>query len=154
MSLIGRLIVIVVALMVACLAAGAAMAFGAVGPGWNAEFGPVGMGIGFSIAVFFASSFTGAVGLLPAAILIALAEALKIRSLLVHLAAGVVLLVAGYYASGLPPPPYEESIDRPPPPISRAAEIVAAGGAVFGFAYWAIAGRNAGRWRERRLPSA
>ncbi len=100
--------------------------------------------------MFFASSFTGAVGLLPAAILIALAEAFKIRSLLAHLAAGAVLLVAGYYASGLAPPSYEESIDHPPPPISRAAEIVAAGGAVFGFAYWAIAGRNAGRWRERR----
>ncbi len=154
MSLIGRLIVIVFALIVASLAAGAAIAFGAIGPGWRADYGQFGEGIGFTIAVFFASSFTGAVGLFPAVILIALAEAFKIRSLLAHLAVGMVLLVGGYYASGLPPPSYEESIDRPPPPISRAAEIVAAGGAVFGFAYWAVAGRNAGRWRERRRPSA
>jgi hypothetical protein len=153
-TLVGRLIVIVFALIIASLAAGAAIAYGVIGPGWHADFGPFGEGIAFTIAVFFASSFTGAVGLLPAAILIALAEAFKIRSLLVHLAAGMVLLVAGYYASGLPPPSYEESIDHPPPPISRAAEIVAAGGAVFGFAYWALAGRNAGRWRERRQPSA
>jgi len=154
MSLIGRLIVIVFALIVASLAAGAAVAFGVIGPGWHADVGPFGEGIAFTIAVFFASSFAGAVGVLPAAILIALAEAFKIRSLLAHLTAGVVLLVAGYYASGLPPPSYEESIDHPPPPISRATEIVAAGGAVFGFAYWAVAGRNAGRWRERRQPRA
>ncbi len=154
MSLIGRLIVIVFALIVASLAAGAAIAFGVIGPGWHPYDGGFGEGIGFTIAVFFASSFTGAVGLLPAAILIALAEAFKVRSLLAHLAVGAVLLAAGYYASGLAPPSYEELIDRPPPPISRAAEIVAAGGAVFGFAYWAIAGRNAGRWRERRQPRA
>jgi hypothetical protein len=29
-------------------------------------------------------------------------------------------------------------------------EIAAAAGAVFGLVYWAIAGRKAGRWRERR----
>ena len=141
-------------MIIASLAAGAAIAYGIIGPAWNADFGPFGEGIGFTVAMFFASSFAGAVGLLPAAILIALAEAFKIRSLLAHLAAGAVLLVAGYYASGLAPPSYEESIDHPPPPISRAVEIVAAGGAVFGFAYWAIAGRNAGRWRERFKPSS
>ncbi len=154
MALIGRFFVIVFALIVASLAAGVAIAIGAVGPGWHPYDGGFGQDIGFTIAVFFASSFTGAVGLLPAAILIALSEAFKIRSLLVHATVGAALLVAGYYATGLAPPNYEESIDHPPPPISRAAEIVAAGGAVFGLAYWVIAGRNAGRWRERRTPSA
>ena len=70
--------------------------------------------------------------MLPGAILIALAEAFKVRSLLAHLVAGVAIMVVGYYASGLAPPSYEESIDHPPPPISRAAEIAAAAGAVFG----------------------
>jgi hypothetical protein len=46
-------------------------------------------------------------------------------------------------------PGSEESIDHPPSPISRGAEIAAAAGAVFGFVYWAIAGRSAGRWRDR-----
>lgn len=153
MSFIGRLIVIVFALVVASLAVGAAIAFGFIGPDWYADYGPLGEGIGFTVAMFFASSFTASVGLLPAAILIALAEAFRVRSLLAHLAAGAALLVAGYYMSGLAPPSYEESIDRAPPPISRAVEIAAAGGAVFGFAYWLVAGRNAGRWRERRQPS-
>lgn len=154
MSLIGRLFVIAFALVVALLAAGAAIAFGFIGPGWHPYSHGFGEGISFTIAMFFASTFAAAVGLLPAAILVVIAETFKIRSLIVHALAGAVLLVAGYYASGLAPPSYEESIDHPPPPISRAAEIVAAGGAVFGFAYWAIAGRNAGRWRERGEPSA
>jgi hypothetical protein len=33
--------------------------------------------------------------------------------------------------------------------MSREIEIAAAAGAVFGLVYWAIAGRKAGRWRER-----
>lgn len=154
MALFGRIIVIAFALIVASLAAGVMIAFGAIGPAMHAINGHVGEDVGFTIAVFFASTFAGAVGLLPAVILIALAETFKFRSLLGHALVGAVLLVAGYYASGLAPPSYEESIDHPPPPISRTAEIVAAGGAVFGLAYWAIAGRNAGRWCERRQPSA
>jgi hypothetical protein len=43
-----------------------------------------------------------------------------------------------------------ESIDHPPPILPHAVEIGAARGIVFGFVYWLIAGRNAGRWRERR----
>ena len=68
--------------------------------------------------------------------------------MLVYAAAGAAMLALGYYGSGLPRP-YEESIDHPPPPISHEAEIAAAAGAVFGLTYWLIAGRNAGRWRER-----
>jgi hypothetical protein len=74
---------------------------------------------------------------------------LKIRSLLVYAVGGAALLMLGYYVSGSPSR-YEESIDRPPPPISREAQIAAGAGVVFGLTYWAIAGRKAGRWRERR----
>ena len=82
------------------------------------------------------------------AIAVVLAEAYSIRSLLLHAAAGAAILLLGYYSAGLTAN-YEESIDRPPPPISREAEIAAAVGVVFGFTYWLIAGRNAGRWRGR-----
>ena len=85
------------------------------------------------------------------AMLIALAEGFKIRSLLVHLAAGAALAAARLLRQRRIAASYEESIDRAPPPVSRAAEIAAAAGVAFGFAYWLIAGRNAGRWRERRV---
>ena len=154
MSLLGRIIVILFAVMVASLAAGIAVAVGLWGPQWHGLSGDVGERFVFWGTAFFASTITGSLALLPAAILIALAEAFKIRSLLVHLAAGAAMLALVYVSSGLAPASYEESIDRPPPPVSHETELAAAAGAVFGLAYWLLAGRNAGRWRERKIPAA
>ena len=68
--------------------------------------------------------------------------------MLIYALGGVAMMLLAYYAAGFGDS-YEESIDHPPPPISRPAEIAVAAGAAFGFIYWLIAGRNAGRWRER-----
>lgn len=147
MALLGRIIVIIFAVMVASLTAGMAIATGVLGPQWHALSGDMGERAVFWGATFIGASVTGAAGLLPLAILIGIAESLKIRSLLANAAAGAVMMLLGFYASGLSNS-YEESIDHPPPPVSREAEIAAAAGVVFGLTYWAIAGRNAGRWRE------
>ena len=147
MALLGRIIVIIFAVMVASMAAGIAIAMGLLGPEWHSVTGDVGERVVFWGAAFFGATATGAVGLLPLVILIAIAESFKIRSLLVHALAGAAMLLLGYYSSGLSNR-YEESIDHPPPPISREIEIAAAAGVVFSLVYWAIAGRKAGRWRE------
>ncbi|MSO66272.1 MAG: hypothetical protein EXR03_08950 [Pseudolabrys sp.] len=143
MALLGRIIVIIFAVMLASLAVGIAIAMGLLGPEWHGFSGDVGERFVFWGTAFVGASLTGAIGLLPLVILIVIAEAFKIRSLLVHAAAGAVLLLLGFYGSGQSRS-YEESIDRPPP-ISRDAEIAAAAGVVFGLVYWVIAGR----WRER-----
>jgi hypothetical protein len=150
MSLIGRIFVIIFAVIVASLAAGMAIATGVLGPAWHGLSGDPAERFVFWSATFVGATATGAVGILPLAILIALGETFKIRSLLANTAAGAAMLLIGYYGSGLAQPSYEESIDNPPPAISREAEIAAAAGAVFGLVYWAIAGRKAGRWREPR----
>jgi hypothetical protein len=154
MSLLGRIVVIVFALIAASIAVGMAIAIGLLGPQWHAFSGDVGERVTFWGVALVGSTFTGAIGLLPVVILIALAETFRIRSLLINAAAGAALLVTGYYGSGLARPGYEESIDHPPSPIPRQAEIAAAAGAIGGLVYWLIAGRNAGRWREHRGPSA
>jgi len=148
MSLIGRFFVVIFAVMVASLACGIAIAIGVLGPQWQAMSGDVGERVIFWGTAFFGATATGAAGILPLVILIVLAETFKIRSLLANTAGGVAMLLLAYYGSGLAAP-YEESIDHPPPTVSREAEIAAAAGAVFGLVYWAIAGRRAGRWRER-----
>jgi hypothetical protein len=153
MSLLGRLFVILFAVMVASMAAGIAIAIGMLGPQWPVAGGTGGERFAFWGVAFFGSVLAGAVGLLPLAIMIAIAETFKIRSLLINALAGAALLLFGYYGSGLARPPYEESIDAPPPAIPHDAEVAAAAGAVFGFSYWLIAGRNAGRWREKRAPA-
>lgn len=149
MSLFGRLFVILFAVVVASIAAGVAIAIGMLGPQWPAIDGSGGQRFAFWGVAFFGSVLTGAVGLLPLAIMIAIAEIFKIRSLLVNALAGAALLLFGYYGSGLARPWYEESIDAPPPLIPHEAEVAAAAGAAFGFTYWLIAGRNAGRWYEK-----
>lgn len=148
MRFIGRLFVIIFAVVLASLAAGIAIAIGVLGPQWHAMQGAPGERVVFWGLAFAGSVFTGAISILPLAVAIAVAETFKIRSLLVNTAAGALLLLAAYQASGLARPSYEESIDEPPAPISREMQLAAAAGAVFGFVYWTLAGRNAGRWRE------
>ncbi len=149
MAFIGRLFVIVFAVILASVAAGIVIAFGLLGSEWRVFSGDVSERAGFWIVTFAGASFAGAAGLLPLAILIAVSEALKIRSFLLHGLAGAAMLVLGLYSSGLAQPSYEESIDHAPPMIARETEIAAAAGAVFGVVYWLLAGRKAGRWRER-----
>jgi hypothetical protein len=148
-ALIGRVIVIFFAVMLASMATGIAIAIGIFGPEWHGLSGDIGERTVFWGTAFVATGFTGAIGFLPLLILIVLAEAYKVRSLLVYAVAGALLLFGAYYGSGAPSR-YEESIDQPPPPISREGQLAAAAGAVFGLTYWLIAGRNAGRWRERQ----
>jgi hypothetical protein len=148
LAILGRIIVIIFAAMLASMAAGIAIAMGLLGPEWHGVSGDVGERFVFWGAAFVGATGIGAFGLLPLAILIAFAESFKIRSLLVHAAAGAAMMVLGLYGAGLSNNRYEESIDHPPPAISRETEIAAAAGVVFGLVYWAIAGRKAGAWRE------
>ena len=151
MRFIGRVFVIAFAVILASLAAGIAIAVGVLGPQWHVMQGDPGERVVFWGLAVVGSVFTGAISILPLGIAIAVAETFKIRSVLVNMAAGALLLLAGYYGSGLARPSYEESIDSSPPPISRELQLAAAAGAVFGFVYWVLAGRNAGRWREKEL---
>lgn len=148
MALLGRIFVILFALFMAALAGGIAAAIALLG----AELRMLGPDpvehVFFWGTAAFASGVSVMVGFLPILIAVVLAEAFSIRSLLMQAAAGAAILLLGYYSAGLTST-YEESIDHPPPPISREAEIAAAVGAVFGFTYWLIAGRNAGCWRGR-----
>ena len=148
MAFIGRIVVILFALFVAAAMAGIAAAIALLGAEMH-MLGPDPTEHAFfwgTAAV--ASGATVLVGFLPILIAVVLGEAYSVRSLLVHALAGAAILLLGYYGAGFTST-YEESIDYPPPPISREAEIAAAVGVVFGFTYWLIAGRNAGRWRER-----
>jgi hypothetical protein len=145
MALIGRLFVILFALVLSAVAAGivttiAYLTFAVQ----QLTADPIEHIFFWSLATFGAG-MTVFTSFVPTLIAIALAEALRIRSALVYALAGAALMAAGYYSAGFGWS-YEESIDRAPPPISRAAEIAVAVGAVFGLTYWAVAGRRAGAW--------
>jgi hypothetical protein len=150
MALIGRIIVILFALWLATIAAGIVWSVGLLGSQWSALSGDIGERIVFWGAAFIASSVTATLLFLPMLIAVVVAEAFKVRSLLIHVVAAVALFLLAYQGAGLGRSG-EESIDHAPPPVSRDAEIAAAAGIVFGLTYWLIAGRNAGRWREPKV---
>jgi hypothetical protein len=145
MALIGRIFVILFALLLSAVAASIVTAIALlIFAAQQLTADPVANIFFWSLATFGAGAvlFTSFV---PAVIGIAVAEAFRIRSALIYTLAGAALMAAGYYSAGFGWS-YEESIDRAPPPISRAAEIAVAVGAVFGLTYWTIAGRRAGVW--------
>jgi hypothetical protein len=81
--------------------------------------------------------FVGAVAGIPALVVIVLAEAFSWRSLVLHLLVGAGVGFAVFLA-------------RIGNPESSDLTAFGAAGAVAGFVYWLIAGRNAGGGRERR----
>ncbi len=91
----------------------------------------------------FFTLIVSAKALFPAMLVIAVAEGFRIRSVLFYAIAGGAGLVGLYYGLGL--------TERGPAGgllTGRDLEIMAGAGIAAGFAYWAIAGRSAGAWRD------
>ena len=148
MSLLGRIIVIVFALIVAIMAAGITLAIGIIAPDWAGIDADPFERVSFFIVSFFATSFVGAVSILPAALLIVVSEAARLRSFLYYGVGGALVGLASYYGSDISVR-LENTTDVAP--VGNALQLAAAAGIVGGLVYWRIAGRNAGRWREPKV---
>lgn len=147
MSLFGRIIVILFGLLVAIIVAGITLAVGIVLPEWaTMDSDPIERVIFFFVA-FFATSYVGAVAILPAALVIVILEAARMRRFLYYGIGGALVALASYYGSDISVQ-LENTTDVTP--VANTLQLAAAAGILGGLAYWLIAGRNAGRWRERR----
>jgi hypothetical protein len=144
MSLLGRIVVIFFAFIVATMAAGIVLAIGIISPDWvGADSDPFER-VSFFIFAFFATSFVGAAATLPALVLIVFAEAARMRSLLYYGVAGAVVGLAAYFGSDVSAR-LENTTDVVP--VGHALQLAAAAGIIGGLVYWLIAGRRAGAWR-------
>jgi hypothetical protein len=147
MSLFGRIIVIIFGLLVAILVAGMTLAIGIVAPDWaGADSDPLER-VMFFVVSFFATGYVGAVAMLPAALVIAVSEVLRMRSFIYYGAGGALVALASYYGADISVQ-LENTTDVTP--VTNALQLAAAAGILGGLAYWLVAGRNAGRWREPR----
>ena len=88
---------------------------------------------------------------MPAVLLVVVAEVMRLRSLLYYAAAGAVVGLTSYYGSNVELR-LENTTDVAP--AFHPLQLAAAAGIVGGLAYWLLAGRNAGRWREPAQPPA
>jgi hypothetical protein len=143
MSLVGRVLVIALALLLASMAAAFIIAFGILME-WHELFAGTGEAGWLTFGVF--GLISSMKGLLPALLVIVIAEALSIRASLFYAAVGGLGLVGLYYGLGL-------AEREPDLLIRRDLEIMAGAGIAAGFVYWIIAGRKAGAWREPKAAS-
>ena len=145
MSLFGRIIMILFALILAIVAAGITLAIGIIAPDWaGIDSDPVER-VSFFIVSFLATSFVGAVAILPAALFIVISEAARLRSFLFYGVGGALVGLASYFGSDISVR-LENTTDVPP--VANALQLAAAAGIIGGLVYWLVAGRNAGRWRD------
>jgi hypothetical protein len=147
MSLFGRILVIVFALIVAIMAAGITLAIGIIAPDWAGVDSDPFERISFFIVSFFATSFVGAVAIFPALVVIVISEAARLRNFLYYGVGGALVGLASYYGSDVSMR-LENTTDVAP--VGNSLQLAAAAGIIGGLAYWLVAGRNAGRWRDPR----
>ena len=140
MSTVKRVLVVLAAFLAACCVAAFVITFGMLME-WQEIL--AGTGAGWLTLAFF-SLIVSAKALLPAMVLIALAEGLRIRSSLFYAVSGGLGFVALYYGLGLAARDVA---------LGRDLEIMAGAGIAAGFVYWLLAGRKAGCWREQTAPS-
>ena len=143
MALIARIFVVLFAFALACLAAAAATTLALLFPGWAGEFDqPVDQQI-LAVMVGLSAVFFSLYAMLPAMLIIAVAEGFRLRSVMFYALAGAALALGLSYGWDL------RLLRNPDDDLGgRGVEIMAAAGIVAGFVYWALAGRRAGAWRK------
>lgn len=148
MAVLSRMMMLFVAYVMACIAASAVLTIGVFTPAWHdlaasLDIAPADLA---STAVWFVVGIGAAIifalAILPAMLVIVLAEALGVRSIVVYGVTGAGVALAMSY--GLDVAGYA-SLDGGE--IGREYEVLAASGIAAGLVYWLFAGRSAGIWK-------
>ena len=143
MALIARIFVVLFAFTLACVAAAAVMMFALLLPGWSEPIDRYPDQQSIAVMIALSAVFFSFYAILPAMLMIALAEGFGLRSVLFYALAGAALALGSAYGWDL------RLLRSPDDDLGgRGVEITAAVGIVGGFVYWAVAGRNAGAWRR------
>jgi hypothetical protein len=148
MIVLGRIMMMFLGYVMACIAAALVLTLGSLGPDWSevtAQFGPQPPGVE-SAALWSVTAMAAivifVVGFLPVLLAIALAEGLALRSAVIYGVIGAALALAMAY--GLD---FAGYITGPDDHLGHNTEVFAAAGIAGGLVYWLFAGRNAGAWK-------
>ena len=142
MAIIVRLFVVLFAYVLACIAASIVLTIGTLTPQWD-EIAPQGLPAAALWTIVGAGTMIIAfVAVLPALLVIALAEGFAWRSIVIYGVLGGVLALALTY--GIDFAGYAHGPDSM---LAHEREVLAASGIAGGLVYWAFAGRKAGSWK-------
>jgi hypothetical protein len=143
MAAVLRLMAVLLAYVLACIAASIVLTIGTLTPQWD-EFAQLGLQTTVVAPVIgVGAAVIATIAMLPALLVIALAEGFAWRSSIVYAVLGCVLALALSY--GLD---FAGYIGDPDSPLAREREVIAAAGIAGGFVYWLFAGRKAGFWKS------
>lgn len=142
MSVVGRLLMIVLAYVLACVAASAVFTVGSLTPHWEdlrssglppaAIWAIVGVG----------TPIIGVVAALPTALVVTIAEGFAWRSVILYAALGGALALALSFGLDMP-----AGMEQANAFIANERQLLAASGIAGGLVYWLFAGRSAGSWK-------
>jgi hypothetical protein len=149
MAIIARVLVVLFAYVLACIAASIVLTIGTLTPHW-ADWASLGLPSAMLWPVVgLGTAVIAAVAVLPALLVIALAEGFGWRSAIVYGGLGGVLALALRY--GVDFAGYAGGADSL---VAHEREVLAASGIAGGLVYWLFAGRNAGSGRLTRARHA
>jgi hypothetical protein len=140
MAILGRIVMVFIGYGLACIAAAIVFAIGTLTPAWD-DLSAIGVqSVALWSIVGVAAAFIWGVALLPALLIIALAEGLALRSSVLYAVLGGALALA--LSFGLDLAGYIGE-----PDLARERQVLAAAGIAGGLVYWLCAGRKAGLLR-------
>jgi hypothetical protein len=141
MAIVVRLLMMFVAYWLACIAASLVLTIGTLTPEWD-DLKALGLqSVAIWSVIGVGAAIIGIVAMLPALLVIALAEGFAWRSVLLYGLLGGMLALAlsfGFDIAGY--------TGEPDSYLAREREVLAASGIAAGFVYWLFAGRRAGSW--------
>jgi hypothetical protein len=142
MAIIARLFLVIVAYLLACIAASVVLTIGTLTPHWD-QLVPQDTPVAAIWAVVgVGAAIIGGTALLPALLVIALAEGFAWRSIIFYGVLGGALALALTYGIDF------AGFGRGPESVlAHEREVLAASGIAGGLVYWACAGRKAGSWK-------
>ncbi|MGE5158947.1 MAG: hypothetical protein ACM3OF_12475 [Gemmatimonas sp.] len=144
MALLGRLFVVFLGFLAACVAAGIIIVGALLFPEFSElGTGPVDQGA-LDILLGFGFIVVSGIALVPTMIIVAITEAFYIRSVLVYAVGGGLVGLAFYL--GLVP--FDTETMQFEGIVRRHLEIMTGAGIAAGLVYWLVAGRTAGAWRQ------
>jgi hypothetical protein len=144
MAVLARILMILFAYVLACIAAAIVLTIGTLAPHWD-EVGQLGaqspdwQAVALWSVVAVSSGGIAIVALVPALLVIVMAEGLALRSSVVYGVLGCLLALAMSY--GLD---FAGFFDPQSGLIEHEREVLAAAGIAGGLVYWLFAGRRAG----------
>jgi hypothetical protein len=142
MAIVVRILMVIIAYVLACIAASVVLTIGTLAPQWE-QIAPQGLpSVVLWSVVSVSTAVIAVVAMLPSFLVIALAEGFAWRSIVLYGALGGVLALALTY--GIDFAGYARSADGS---FAHEREVLAASGIAGGLVYWVFAGRKAGLWK-------